>query len=150
MPEAKLPKGYEKKLEILRDHLAKHSLRNTHQRELILAEFLRRHRHFTIEELWEEVRQVDPSIGYATVYRTLRLFTECGIASKHDFGGGSARFERESGHHHDHLICTECGKIIEFENKAIERLQDEVCQANNFRLTSHRMEMYGLCSDCQK
>ncbi len=143
------PKGYDEKLSILQDFLVQQGLRNTHQREVILAEFLRQHRHFTIEELCEEVKKVDSTIGYATVYRTLRLFTECGIASKHDFGSGSARFERESGHHHDHMICTKCSKIIEFENDEIERLQDEVCAEHKFRLTSHRMEMYGLCENCQ-
>ncbi len=144
-----VPKGFEDKLSRLQSYLVEHGLRNTHQREVILAEFLRRHHHFTIEELWEEVRKVDPTIGYATVYRTLRLFTECGIANKHDFGGGSARFEQESGHHHDHMICNKCGKIIEFEDDRIEELQEVVCKSYDFQLQSHRMEMYGICSDCQ-
>lgn len=147
--EVASPKGFEEKKGILRKYLVKNSLRHTHQREIILKEFLRRHQHVTIEELWEQVRRVDPSIGYATVYRTLRLFTECGIASKHEFGGGGARFEGEVGHHHDHMICTTCGKIIEFENEKIEELQTEVCRQERFQMKSHKMELYGLCSDCQ-
>jgi Fur family ferric uptake transcriptional regulator len=145
-----VPAGFEEKLEILRQHLTANGLRHTQQREVVLAEFLRRHQHFTIEDLWKKVRKVDPSIGYATVYRTLRLFTECGIASKHDFGEGSARFETESDQHHDHMICTKCGSIIEFENKAIEDLQKKVCNQYHFKLASHRMELYGICTNCHK
>ncbi len=144
----KAPPGFKEKLEILHDYLTAHGLRNTHQREVILAELLSFGQHVTTEELWDRVKAIDSSIGYATVYRTLRLFTECGIASKHDFGGGSARFESDSGHHHDHMICTQCGKIIEFENEEIERLQDEVAASHQFKINSHRMELYGLCSEC--
>ena len=140
---------FEEKREVLRGYLAKHGMRNTHQREVILAEFLRRHQHVTIDELCDRVRKVDPSIGYATVYRTLKLFTECGIADKREFGGGSARFESSSEDHHDHMICTRCGSILEFHNDAIEELQDQVCQEQNFQMTSHKMELYGICHKCR-
>lgn len=141
---------YEEKLNQLREYLASHGLRNTQQREVILAEFLRLHEHVTIDELCDTVRKVDPSIGYATVYRTLKLFTECGIADKRDFGGSSARFESVSDEHHDHMICDECGEIIEFHNADIEKLQEEVCARHKFKLTSHRMELYGLCEKCRR
>jgi len=145
----KWPADFHEKRDLLQEHLLQHGLRNTHQRDVILAEFLRETRHVTTEELWERVKKVDPSIGYATVYRALRLFMECGIASKHEFGGGSARFETESEHHHDHMICTKCGKIIEFENEEIERLQEVVCSENRFKMTSHKMEIYGVCAACR-
>jgi len=139
----------EEKLSKLREYLASHGLRNTQQREVILAEFLRLHEHVTIDELCEKVRKIDASIGYATVYRTLKLFTECGIADKRDFGGSSARFESVTGEHHDHMICTQCGKIIEFHNEDIEQLQEQVSQQYKFTMTSHRMELYGLCEKCR-
>jgi Fur family transcriptional regulator, ferric uptake regulator len=140
----------EEKKQQLSTYIAEQGLRHTHQRELILEEFLKKHQHLTIEELWEQVRKVDPSIGYATVYRTLKLFTECGIADKHEFGEGSSRYESASNHHHDHLICRECGTIIEFENDQIEKLQERVCREHNFEMTHHRMELYGRCIKCRK
>lgn len=149
MSEQNTP-DYEEKLGQLREYLATHGLRNTQQREVILAEFLRLHEHVTIDELCDQVRKVDPAIGYATVYRALKLFTECGIADKRDFGGSSARFESVSEEHHDHMICDECGAIIEFHNEAIEKLQEEVCAQHNFKLTSHRMELYGHCEKCRR
>lgn len=133
----------------LQDYLARQGLRRTHQRDIILEEFLNSQQHLTVEELWHRVREKDASIGYATVYRTLRLFMECGIADKHEFGEGSARFERSGKHHHDHLICVECHRIIEFENEDIERLQDEVCREYDFKMVSHKMELYGQCRDCR-
>ena len=141
---------YQEKLSRLREYLSSHGLRNTQQREVILAEFVRLHEHVTIDELCEKVRKVDASIGYATVYRALKLFTECGIADKLDFGGSSARFESVSDEHHDHMICDECGEIIEFHNEDIEKLQDEVCAQHKFRMTSHRMELYGICEKCRR
>lgn len=134
----------------LYDYLSERGLRHTQQRETILAEFLKRHEHVTVEELWYRVRRKDPAIGYATVYRALKLFTECGIANRREFGENSARYEGITSHHHDHLICTKCGKIIEFENEQIEKLQEKVCTQHSFRMSYHKMELYGLCRDCQK
>ncbi len=141
---------FEVKRQRLNDHLAQHGLRHTQQRDVILGEFLRRHEHVTVEDLWHRVRKVDPAIGYATVYRTLKLFTECGIAYKREFGDAGARYEGTTEHHHDHMICTRCGKIIEFENEAIERLQEKVCRERSFQMRSHKMELYGLCQKCQR
>ena len=87
----------------------------------------------------------------ATVYRTMKLITELGIASAQRFGDGHTRYESAvDRHHHDHLICTECGAIIEFENDRIEALQDSVARRHNFKVTRHKLELYGLCEDCQK
>lgn len=140
---------FEQERQILHDYLARHGMRHTHQREIILEEFLRQEQHVTIDDLSDRVRKKDPSIGYATVYRTLKLFTECGIADKREFGG-SARFESTSEEHHDHMICNTCGNIIEFHNDEIEHLQDQICQEHNFQLISHKMELYGLCRACQQ
>ncbi len=135
------------KISLLNKHLKEKGLKSTRQRDLIVSEFFKRHQHLTVEELLERVRKIDQGIGYATVYRTLRLLTECGLAFKREFGG-SARFEHSTEHHHDHLICLDCGKIVEFENDRIEKLQAEVCQKNRFKLVNHKMELYGYCEKC--
>ena len=93
--------------------------------------------------------KADSSIGLATVYRTLRLFVEAGIASERRFQEGVTRYEPQQPHH-DHLICVRCGRIVEFENDAIERLQDEIAAHHGFTLLSHRHELYGACEACRR
>ena len=99
-----------------------------------------------------KVRQQDSRVGYATVYRTLRLLAECELANVRHFGDGVTRYEvaDEGEHHHDHLICTDCKRIVEFEDEAIEVLQDRVAERYGFALRSHKHELYGVCPDCQK
>lgn len=142
--------GQGDKIDSYYKYLRDHGLKSTHQRDLIVREFFRRHQHLTVEELLAKVRSADPTVGYATVYRTLKLLSECGLALKREFGGGRARFEHPTDHHHDHLICMKCGKIIEFENDSIEEMQERVCRRHKFLLTSHKMELYGLCGRCRK
>ena len=127
-------------------------LKVTRQREEILRTFIDVGKHVGIEELLSRVRQTSPGIGHATVYRTMRLFVEAGIAEERRFNSGASLYEHSEGeeHHHDHIICTACGRIVEFENTEIERLQDEVAESLGFQLTSHKMELYGLCSACQE
>ena len=87
---------------------------------------------------------------YATVYRTLKLLTECGVAFERKFGDGLTRFElADDESHHDHLICVDCSKIVEFEEPEIEGLQARVAARYGFMLKSHKHEMYGSCADCQ-
>lgn len=129
-------------------YLKDRGLRSTRQRDLIVGEFFRRHQHLTVEELLEQVRRADTSIGFATVYRTLKLLTDSGLAWRREFGGGRSRYEHITEHHHDHLICTDCGRIMEFENDQIEALQARVCRKHRFRMTHHKMELYGLCEAC--
>ena len=133
-------------------YMAKKGLRSTTQRRLIADAFFTGPNHITIEDLLARVREADPKIGYATVYRTLKLFTECGIAAERNFGDGPSRYElsdESTDHHHDHLICTECGKIIEFHDERIEKLQEQVANKFSFKIGSHKHEVYGLCSDCR-
>ncbi|MCK4536669.1 MAG: transcriptional repressor [Desulfuromonadales bacterium] len=126
-------------------------LKATRQREVILEEFLRDGSHLSIEELYLRVRKKNPRIGYATVYRTLKLFAECGIAEQRQFGDGHTRYESTSvDEHHDHLICTGCGKIIEFEDQHIEELQLKVAKQHGFTIERHRLNLFGRCPDCQK
>lgn len=130
--------------------LADKGLKSTRQRDLILDEFLRVGSHVSNEELYLRLRKKHPAIGYATVYRTLRLFAECGLAEARHFGDGQTRYELSAlDEHHDHLICTECGKIVEFEEPQIEKLQEKVALSKGFVIERHRLELYGRCQDCR-
>ena len=104
--------------------------------------------HVNIEELYDAVRARDKNIGYATLYRTLKLLREVGIVSSTQFGEGPARYESNVARdHHDHLVCQRCGLIIEFENDEIERLQVLIAEQHGMRLVDHTMELYGVCKD---
>jgi len=130
------------------DYVRKNGLKSTQQRDVIVDHFLRSSGHISIDDLLSKVRRKNPSIGYATVYRTMKLLTEAGIAAARQFGDGQTRFEVSDGEgHHDHLICTQCGLILEFENDAIERLQEEMAEnLGGFVLSRHKLELYGLCA----
>lgn len=135
---------------LLHDHMEKRGLRSTDQRRLIVETFFKVPNHISIEELLAEVRQQDRRVGYATVYRTLKLLTECGVAFERKFGDGLTRYElADESSHHDHLICVDCGKIVEFEEPKIEELQERIAARHGFVLKTHKHEMYGSCSDCQ-
>jgi len=132
------------------DYLARKRLKNTSQRMIILKAFLSQKSHLSTEDFYLHLRKKHPGIGYATVHRTLKLFSECGIAAERNFGDGQMRFEVSLGNeHHDHLVCTDCGQIIEFEDQQIEQLQREIAQKHDFYIKDHRLELYGLCSACQ-
>ena len=134
---------------LLEDHMAKKGLRSTDQRRLIVETFFRAPNHISIEELLAQVRESDPKVGYATVYRTLKLLAECGVAHERRFGDGLTRYElADDTSHHDHLICLECGDIVEFEEPRIEELQEAVASKYGFELKSHKHEMYGVCPKC--
>lgn len=136
-------------LKNMRDTLVEKGIRKTRKREVILEAFYRSGGHLTIEELLERVKKVDPKIGYVTVYRMLKLLKESGLAHQWQFGDGHSRFEKATDHHHDHLICVKCGKIIEFHDEKIEELQGKVAQKNHFKIVRHVHEVFGLCSKCQ-
>ncbi len=126
-------------------------LKSTRQRHLILETFFQLDGHFSVEQLWAKVRERDRRVSVATIYRTMKLLSESGLAHARNFGDGQTRYEPAFGReHHDHLICTRCGAIIEFENDRIEQMQDAVARKHGFRVTSHKMELYGLCRNCQK
>ena len=136
--------------ETLARYLTAKGLKRTHQREIITKLFFAKpHRHYRIEEVLDLARKEDGSISYATVYRTLMMLVDAGLASQRHFGKGQSLFEQVSAEHHDHLICTDCGKIVEFENDTIEKLQESVAKHFKFKLTHHKMELYGLCPACQ-
>ena len=133
------------------EHKAARGLKSSSKRAFIVDFFMKAHRHFTVEELYNEIKSRKPGISYTTVYRTLKLLTECGIACESVFDDSVSRYEPLGrSAHHDHLICRTCGRIIEFENPRIERLQNEVARRYRFRVAAHRLEIYGDCSECQK
>ena len=137
-----------KEISVLQEHLSKHQLKLTRQREQILSVFLRME-HITAEQMYRLLAKKDPHIGLATIYRTLNLFCEAGLAQARHFGAQTQYDNVSHKGHHDHLICTSCGKIVEFENLEIERLQEEVAAKNSFTIQTHKLELYGLCSSCR-
>ncbi len=135
---------------MLQTYMDRKGLRSTDQRKLIVETFFRAENHVSIEELLAQVRAKDPRVGYATVYRTLKLLTECGVANERRFGDGLTRYElADEASHHDHLICVECGDITEFEEPRVEELQERVAHKHGFELRWHKHELYGVCPKCQ-
>ncbi len=136
--------------ETFQRYLAEKGLKTTQQRQIILDEFIASGGHISTEELYLKIRKKHPHIGYATVYRTLKLFAECGIAVERHFGDGQTRYETAlEEEHHDHLICIRCKKIAEFEDPRIEEQQQQVACQHGFEIHSHRLELYGLCTECR-
>ncbi len=129
--------------------LRERGLKSTGQRDDIARVFFELRRHISAEELYGEVKKVNPHVGYATIYRTLKLLKECDLLSERHFGEGQARYEVAGEHHHDHFICERCGKILEFENDDLERMQQAIAQKLGVLLTHHKLELYGLCTECR-
>ena len=136
--------------EIFHEHIQKAGLKRTAQRDLILDVFLRTEKHLSSEDLYELVKQEDPGVGHTTVYRTLKLLVEAGLAREVRFGDGRTRYEHNYKHpHHDHMICTECGKTIEFYSAELEAIQDAIVARYHFTPTQHSLRIFGICAQCQ-
>jgi Fur family transcriptional regulator, ferric uptake regulator len=136
--------------EIFQNHIQKQGLRRTAQRDLILEIFLRTEEHLSSEDLYWLVQKQDPTVGHTTVYRTLKLLTDAGLAREVRFGDGKTYYEHHYNHeHHDHMICTECGKVIEFFSPEIEAMQDQMAEKFGFKPTHHSLRILGLCAECQ-
>jgi Fur family ferric uptake transcriptional regulator len=123
-------------------------LKTTKQREEILNVFLNSPGHKNLTQLYFQVAKINPKIGYTTVYRTLKLLTRLGWQQNENLQTAKRDMNGPQGSHHDHLICLDCGKIIEFEDKVLETLQTTIAQRYRFKPFHHRLELYGLCSDC--
>ena len=121
----------------------KNGVRLTDQRKLVAKIMSESEDHPNVDELHKRVNKIDSKISIATVYRTVKLFEESGIIAKHDFKGNKARYEQTSKEHHDHLIDINTGEIIEFVNKDIEELQEQVAKKLGYKLVDHRLELYG-------
>lgn len=124
-------------------------IRLTAQRALVLRRAVA-YLHFTAEELVKDVREIDASVARGTVYRTLALLHRAGVVEKHDFRYGPPNYEVTFAKaHHDHLMCVQCGEIIEFQEPRVERIQQEVVKRFGYQLLSHTHKLYGLCRACQ-
>ena len=119
-------------------------MKMTEQRRLIARVLSESLDHPDVEEVYRRAAELDQNVSIATVYRTVRLFEEAGILERHDFGDGRARYEETRDDHHDHLIDVRNGKVIEFSNEKIERMQREVARELGFNLVGHRLELYGV------
>ena len=144
----------DQRIEAARERLARfmneQGKKNTRQRDVIVDVFLESDSHLTLQELQDRVQSRVHRVGTATVYRTMKLLVDAGVAVERHFGSSQARYElAEFGTHHDHLICASCQVIIEFEDPVIEERQDQIAERHGFTVLRHRHEIYGLCVDCR-
>jgi Fur family ferric uptake transcriptional regulator len=140
----------EKAIQHFNDFCIKQGLKNSKQRDKVVNTFLRTERHIGSFELYDIIRRKDKKIGYSTVYRTLKLLVEAGIAQTVSYGE-EVHFEHKLGHkHHDHFICDKCGATIEFSNPTIEHMQEKLAKKHNFSAREHSLIIYGTCKKCSK
>jgi Fur family transcriptional regulator, ferric uptake regulator len=145
-----MPSSVDEK-ELFSDFLKRKGLKTTQERTALFEEVFSSHRHFDVEDLVQRMREKGKKISRATAYRTLEILHECGLVGRVRLNEEKYRYERlHKGEHHDHLICTHCGRVIEFVEPRIERLQDQVCEKHGFLATSHSHQIRGLCSSCQR
>lgn len=136
-------------LRLLRQSIKSRGLRETSQREGVLRFLTQAKGHLTQEEIYEALRPIQPGIGRATVFRTVKLLEEIGLVTRVTFADGQPRFEySHERQHHDHMICVECGEALEFSSPAIERLQVQAARTRGFEMRWHRHEMFGRCARC--
>lgn len=148
---AKKKEDFLEEKQIFLEHIQRAGLRKTAQRDLILEVFLKTEEHLSSENLYWLVQKDDPTVGHTTVYRTLKLLTEAGLAREVRLGDGRTYYEHHHDHeHHDHMICTECGKVIEFFSPELEEMQDKMAEQFKFKPTHHSLRILGFCEDCQK
>lgn len=127
------------------------NLRYTHQRDILIEELYCSKAHLTPDEFYTIIKNKYPQIGKATVYRTLKLLEEAKLTSKIEFGDGRVRYELcTDKEHHDHLICIQCKKSVEVIDPKIETLQKKLAHSHGFKLTGHRLNLFGICNQCQK
>jgi Fur family ferric uptake transcriptional regulator len=137
--------------EVFLEHIQKKGLKRTSQRDLILDVFLGTEAHLSSEDLYRLVHKKDPTVGQTTVYRTLKLLTEAGLAREVRFGDGLTHYEHNYKHeHHDHMICSECGRIIEFFSAELEAIQDAMAAKHKFEVTEHLLRILGICAECRR
>jgi Fur family ferric uptake transcriptional regulator len=135
---------------IFHDHLRRVGLKHTEQRDIILRAFLDTRDHLSTDELFRLVRKKDERIGFTTVYRTLKLLAECGLASEVAFNDGIARYEHQyNRRNHHHMVCIECGGSVEFFSGDIERIEREIGRKHKYLTTRHTFQIYGICAACQ-
>ncbi len=138
-------------IEELKKIVKQKGLKYTEQREIVLLILINAQGHLSAEEVYNEIKTQypDSNVGIATVYRALAFLEEVNLITSIAFGADGKKYESNAKAHHDHLICTLCGKIVEFVDDEIEKRQDRIAKKNKFKITSHSMQLYGTCTDCQ-
>jgi len=141
----------QKTKKVFREYLKNRGLKITNQRRAVIETFWENERHFSLDELYEKVREKNENIGRSTVYRTLKLLCEAGIAREVEFGDKITRYEHALGHeHHDHLVCVNCGRFYEVSDGKIEELQNKMAEQYGFKPVRHRLEIFGVCRQCRE
>jgi Fur family ferric uptake transcriptional regulator len=136
-------------MDLFRSYLHQHRLPVTHQREAIAMALFEAEHHQSVDDLADLLRGRSEHVGKATIYRTLNLLVEAGLARELDFGEGFKRYEHQAGEtQHDYLICTSCGKVARFQRETMDRLQEEIAAELGFTVQSRRLKIYGLCDSC--
>jgi Fur family ferric uptake transcriptional regulator len=107
-------------------------------------------RHMSAEEIYQQLKNEEIEVGFATVYRVLTQFESAGLVVRHNFEGDHSVFELDNGKHHDHLVCLDCGKVHEFLDEEIESRQNNIAKEAGYLITDHALTIYGLCGECQK
>jgi len=142
--------AFEEAKQMLRSHLIRLGLKQSSQRDTILRVFVATHDHLSTEELHQLVKVQDASIGYTTVYRTLKLFAECGLAAEVEFHDGVTRYEHSlNRRNHHHMVCTVCGESVEFFSAEIEAVEQAIGREYGYATTRHSFQIYGTCKACQ-
>jgi Fur family transcriptional regulator, ferric uptake regulator len=135
---------------ILHSHLKRVGLKHTAQRDTILRTFLETREHLSTDQLYRLVQKKDPRIGFTTVYRTLKVLAECGLASEVAFHDGIARYEHQYNRRsHHHMVCTQCGSSVEFFSPEVDRLEQEIGHKHHYVTTRHTFQIYGVCQECR-
>jgi len=134
---------------IFRQYLRNNGMLHSEQRERILDIFLKTKKHLTINNLYDLVRKKNPKIGLATVYRSMKVICDAGLAIEIDFGDGAKRFEHKY-HHHHHLVCLQCGRIIEITSSELEQIQRQLAKKHNFTIARDTMKIFGICKRCKR
>src|ERR671933_1914703 len=146
-----MSQDFKEEKEVFQQHIQKTGLKRTSQRDLILEVFLRTEEHLTSEDLYRLVQREDPNIGQTTVYRTLKLLTEAGLAREVRFGDGRTHYEHNYKHqHHDHMICMECGELIEFFSAELEAIQEAMAAKHRFEVRQHLLRILGVRAKCRR
>jgi Fur family ferric uptake transcriptional regulator len=122
----------------------------TKKREIIINVIEKNRGHMDAEDVYHKAKKIDPSIGMATVYRSLKLMRDFGVIERHSFGQEHQHFESPTKSHHDHLVCSECGRIVEFADSSLEKLKNKVAKRHGFQMKTHKLEIYGICAICAK
>lgn len=138
-------------MDLFRAHLHQHRLPLTHQREVIAMTLFESERHLSVDDLAELLRERGEHVGKATIYRTLSLMVTAGLARELDFGEGFRRYEHQAGEaRHDHLICSDCGKVDRFINHELDAILSAMADETGFAVRSRRLKLYGLCAECRE